>query len=148
MSKESFIYYFYICIPLFKKYILLIFYREKGREIETRNEDERETSTSCLLHTPHRGCAHNQGYMPLTGIEPGTLQSSGRSSIYWAKPVRVWHSFLKATQQSKRKSALPTKAKGVSELVGSFLLKKMFTLLLHHLRCSINIIDHLIPDKC
>nr|KAF6326397.1 hypothetical protein mPipKuh1_008395 [Pipistrellus kuhlii] len=28
-------------------------------------------------------------YTPLTGIEPGTFQSTGRSSIHWAKLVRV-----------------------------------------------------------
>nr|KAF6274155.1 centromere protein V [Myotis myotis] len=33
-------------------------------------------------------------YMPLTGIEPGTLQSAGRHSIHWAKPVRARLNFL------------------------------------------------------
>ncbi|KAK1327726.1 hypothetical protein QTO34_012631 [Cnephaeus nilssonii] len=32
--------------------------RERDRELE--NIDERETSTSCLLHAPYRGCARNQ----------------------------------------------------------------------------------------
>ncbi|XP_059531164.1 F-box/LRR-repeat protein 5 isoform X2 [Myotis daubentonii] len=33
----------------------------KGEEYRVRNIDERETSISCLLHTPHWGCARNQG---------------------------------------------------------------------------------------
>nr|KAF6346792.1 hypothetical protein mPipKuh1_010576 [Pipistrellus kuhlii] len=43
---------------------------------------ERETSIDCLLNTPHWRCARNQGTLPLTGIEPGTLQSAGRRSSH------------------------------------------------------------------
>ena len=44
-------------------YILLVFYREEERGI-VRNIDERETSISCLLLTPHWECACNQDTCP------------------------------------------------------------------------------------
>nr|KAF6310680.1 hypothetical protein mMyoMyo1_008739 [Myotis myotis] len=57
--------------------------REKDRELETsmRNIDQLPPA-----HLPLGMCPQPR-YMPLTGIEPGTFQSTGRRSIHPAKPV-------------------------------------------------------------
>ena len=49
---------------ILKKYILLILHREELRGKRVRNVDERETPTSCLLHTPYRECACKQSICP------------------------------------------------------------------------------------
>ncbi|KAK1343982.1 hypothetical protein QTO34_014540 [Cnephaeus nilssonii] len=45
----------------------------EGRKIN----DERESWIGCLLHAPYWGSSPQPRYVPLTGIEPGTLQSTG-----------------------------------------------------------------------
>ena len=59
------------------------FFTERKREGQrVRNVDERETSTSCLLHTPHWGCARNQGTCPWPESNPGpfSLQADALST--------------------------------------------------------------------
>nr|KAF6374135.1 hypothetical protein mPipKuh1_009374 [Pipistrellus kuhlii] len=68
---------------IFLKCILLIFYREEGRGIESycRNIDERDIDQPPPAHPPPRMCPQPM-YMPLTGIEPGTPQFADRRSIH------------------------------------------------------------------
>ena len=83
---------------LFLKYILLIFLqrgRERDRELETSMRDQLP-----LAHPLLRMCLQPR-YMPLTGIEPGTFQSAGRRSIYWAKPVSAGLTFLNGVSNSE-----------------------------------------------
>ena len=76
---------------LFYFFIFLIYFidflqrgRERDRELET---SMRIIDQLPLAHTPPPGICPQPRYMPLTGIEPGTLQSAGQRSIHWAKPV-------------------------------------------------------------
>ena len=68
-------YYIYLFI------ILLIFYREEGREIEleTSMREKHRSAASC---TPPTGMCPQLRHMPLTGIEPGTFQSAGQCSVH------------------------------------------------------------------
>ena len=50
---------------------------------------ERETSISCLLHTPDLGPGPQPRHVPRMGIEPVTFWFTGWHSIYWAIPARV-----------------------------------------------------------
>ncbi|EPQ13923.1 Cytokine receptor common subunit gamma [Myotis brandtii] len=63
----------------FKIYFYLF---QGGRERERNINDGRESLIGCLLHAPHWGPSPQPGHVPLTGIEPGTLQSVGQRSIH------------------------------------------------------------------
>ena len=78
-----------INILFFLNIFLLIFHREEGRGIESQKHRwERYIDQLPPAHPPLGMCPQPM-YMPLTGIEPGTFQSTDRRSIHWAKPVSV-----------------------------------------------------------
>ena len=84
-------FYLLICRKFFIKYILLIFYREEGREIESQKRWwVRIINQSPPAHPPLGMCPQPR-HMPLTGIEPGTLQSTGWDALS-SEPNQFWRS--------------------------------------------------------
>ncbi|ELK25800.1 Glypican-6 [Myotis davidii] len=56
--------------------------REEGRRRDGNINDEKESLIGCLLYAPYSGSSQQPWHVPLTGIEPGTLQSTGWHSIH------------------------------------------------------------------
>ncbi|KAK1333018.1 hypothetical protein QTO34_006551 [Cnephaeus nilssonii] len=57
----------------------------KGERQRVRNINERETSISCLLHTPHWGCARNQG--PALPVDAGS--DFRLLSLFLSEPINM-----------------------------------------------------------
>nr|KAF6374396.1 hypothetical protein mPipKuh1_009615 [Pipistrellus kuhlii] len=55
---------FFLTQSLFFLIYFIDFLQRGGERDRARNVNERETSTSCFLHTPYRGCTRNQCTCP------------------------------------------------------------------------------------
>ena len=76
---------------------MYLFFRERGREGEQEGEKHqcvRDSSTSCLSHTPNCGPGPPLRHVPQLGIEPATFQLGGLHLIQWATPASTIVFFL------------------------------------------------------
>ena len=77
--------------------------RERGREGKREGEKHRcvrETSVSCLSHTPNWGPGLESRHVPSLGLEPETFRFAGQYSTHWARaatPARARWTFTYVT---------------------------------------------------
>ena len=81
---------YFLCLAFFfPQRFYLFFFRERRRK-RWWETCVRETSISCLSHTPNWGPGPQPRCVPWLGIEPATFQFTGRCSIHWAMPARAF----------------------------------------------------------
>ena len=72
---------------VFKKDFIYLFLERGGREGESEGEKHccvRQTSNSCLLHTPNWGPVPQPRHVPWLRMEPAAFWFAGPHSIHWA----------------------------------------------------------------
>ena len=79
-------------------------FRERGRKEGREGEKHlcvRETSISCILHTPNQGSGPQPRHVRWPGIKPATFPFVERCPTHWAIPVKAEdESFISSREEN------------------------------------------------